>query len=91
MITTGDNTNVLAELELSLCHVGLLTLNKNTVTCCIKRALKTCDVKVKVIVRGGLHGRLAAWLKLGGPVRPWAGLTRMTISKTCNVFFIKSQ
>ena len=42
------------------------------------------------VFRGGL-GRLAAWLKPGGPVRPWAGLTKMTISKTCSVLFIKSQ
>jgi len=30
----------------------------------------------------------AAWLKPGGPVRPWAGLTKMSILKTCNAFFI---
>jgi len=39
------------------------------------------------MTRGGL-GRLAASLKPGGPVWPWAGLIKMTISETCNAFFI---
>jgi len=43
----------------------------------VKTALSS-SLPDKQIARGGL-GRLAAWLKPGGPVRPWAGLTKMPL------------
>jgi len=36
--------------------------------------------------RSGVDG--AVWPKPDGPVRLWASLRKMTISKTCNAFFI---